>query len=240
MIACAWCRSEQLRAHGAIYCSRKCRQSAFRLRRRVAQDLGDADPGRFAYADPPYPGLAKRYYQGEPSFAGEVNHAELVASLESQNYTGWALSTSARALRDVLPLCPAGARVCAWVKPIGAAPATFGLHNTWEPLIVVGGRQRRPGKRDWLSAQPARHGGSLPGRKPIAFAAWLFQCLGMVSGDLLDDIFPGTGVIGRAWDLLSSAAGAGRRPSLLQHDDTSAAVSRPDPGDSAAVAGVLL
>lgn len=102
MIVCGWCRSEQLRAHGAIYCSRKCRQSAFRLRRRVGQDLGDAKPG------------------------------------------------------------------------------------------------------------------------------------------VLDDVFPGTGVIGRAWDSLSSAAGAGRRLSPLQHDDATAGVSPVHDGDSAAVAGVLL
>lgn len=38
------------------------------------------------------------------------------------------------------------------------------------------------------------------GRKPIAFAAWLFGLLGAVPGDELADLFPGTGVIGRAWE----------------------------------------
>lgn len=159
---------------------------------------------RFAYADPPYPGLAARYYRNEPTYGGEVDHAALIASLEASGYDGWALSTSARALRDVLPLCPEGARVCAWVKPIGASSRTRGLHNTWEPLIVVRGRKLQPGVRDWLCAQPARWGGSLPGRKPIAFCAWLFDCLGMLPGDTLDDLFPGTGVVGRAWAAVSS------------------------------------
>lgn len=207
MNVCDWCRC-QLPATAKPrqrFCSQRCRQFAFRLRLRVAQDLSDAEPARFAYADPPYPGLAKKYYSKEASFGGEVDHGALIASLTSASYAGWALSTSAAGLVHVLPLCPPGARVCAWVKPIGANPRTIGLHNCWEPLIVVGGRQRRPGKRDWLSAMPARKGGKLMGRKPIAFAAFLFQALGMVPGDTLDDLFPGTGVIGRAWQEVSAS-----------------------------------
>lgn len=161
----------------------------------------------FCYADPPYPGTARRYYGDRPEYAGEVDHAGLIASLAAGNYDGWALSTSARALRDVLPLCPLGARVCAWVKPIGVSSLTYGVHNTWEALIVVGGRKRRPGVRDWLRAQPARYGGDLMGRKPLAFCAWLFDVLGMVPGDRLLDLFPGTGVVARAWHEISA-----RRP----------------------------
>lgn len=181
------------------FCSRRCRQFAFRLRRRRATDVANEQPMRFAYADPPYPGCARKYYGREETYAGEVDHAALIAQLEAGDYDGWALSTSAKALRDVLPLCPPEERVCPWVKPIGAAPLTYGPHNTWEPLIVVRGRKLRPGFRDWLSAHPARSGGTLPGRKPIAFAAFLFQQLGMLPGDELIDLFPGTGMIARAW-----------------------------------------
>ncbi len=156
-----------------------------------------------AYADPPYIGTAAKYYSAEDSYAGEVDHAELVASLRAAEYDGWALSCSSRSLRQLLPLCPEGARACAWVKPIGVPPATNGLHSTWEALIVVGGRRRPPGVRDWLRVQPARGEGTLPGRKPIAFCAWLFDCLGMVPGDILVDLFPGTGIVGRAWREMS-------------------------------------
>lgn len=155
-----------------------------------------------AYADPPYPGKAAEFYSDQPSYAGEVDHAALVASLIDR-YDGWALSTGAYALREVLPLCPADVRVCAWVKPIGVAGSTFGLHNAWEPLIVMPGRRLRPGKRDWLSAQPARGGGDLIGRKPLAFCAFLFDALGMLPGDSLDDLFPGTGIVSRAWEEVS-------------------------------------
>ena len=153
---------------------------------------------RLAYADPPYPGLARRYYGREPTYAGEVDHAALIASLKA-SYDGWALSTSARALRDLLPLCPPEARVCAWVKPGGVPPGTRGLHNTWEPVIVVPARRERPGVRDSLVCHPARGGGSLPGRKPIAFVRWVVQLLGARRGDTLDDLYPGTGVVGRVW-----------------------------------------
>lgn len=156
-----------------------------------------------AYADPPYPGMSAKYYRDEPTYAGEVDHPALIASLRT-SYDGWALSTSSKALRDVLPMCPPGARVCAWVKPIGVPPATFGPHSVWEPLIVVPGRLLRPGVGDALRAQPARFGGTLPGRKPLAFVAWLFDLLGLLPGDTLDDLFPGTGIVGRAWAELSS------------------------------------
>lgn len=203
---CAWCRSALATTkRSARFCSRRCRQSAFRIRRRhQVVSLVDRKL-RYGYADPPYPGFAKSLYGDQPTYAGEVDHVKLIASL-LQEYDGWALSTGAYALREILPLCPPGVRVCAWVKPIGVSSRTRGLHNAWEPLIVMPGRRLTPGKRDWLSAQPARGGGNLPGRKPIAFCAFLFDALGMLPGDTLDDLFPGTGIVSRAWEEVSRAA----------------------------------
>lgn len=207
MTHCNWCRQELPATDArARFCNQRCRQAAWRARRLASLEASDDAPARFGYADPPYPGLARKYYGDQPTYGGEVDHRALIARLEAGGYLGWALSTSERALRHVLPLCPEGARVCAWVKPIGSRPKTRGIHGTWEPLIVVGGRQRRPGKRNWLSAQPARFGGDLPGRKPLAFVTWMFGLLGMQSGDELDDLFPGTGVVGRAWAAVSSGA----------------------------------
>ena len=37
------------------------------------------------------------------------------------------------------------------------------------------------------------------GRKPLAFCRWLFDLLGMKAGDSLIDLFPGTGIVSRAW-----------------------------------------
>jgi len=210
---CDWCRSGiPATRNGQRFCSRKCRQSAWRVRRRSSTNDVTASPGAFIYADPPYPGTAAKYYRNEPTFAGEVDFASLLQQLRDAHASGavlgFALSTSARSLRDVLPLCPPEARVCPWVKPHTPSPRTYGLHNTWEPLIVVPGRQRRPGKRDWLLAAVARGGGTLPGRKPLAFCAWLFELLGMLPGDRLIDLYPGTGIVDRAWTELSRGAGA--------------------------------
>jgi hypothetical protein len=251
---CAWCRSVMTTtvARRRRFCSRKCRQSAFRLRRRSCKDDGaTASPGAFHYADPPYPGTSSKYYRDEPSFAGEVDYPALILSLTTSRdkgeCLGWALSTSARSLRALLPLCPPEARVCAWVKPIGVSSRTYGLHNTWEPLIVVVGRHRRPGKRDWLRAMPARMEGTLPGRKPIAFCAWLFDLLGMLPGDTLVDLYPGTGIVARAWaerSTMSLAPGgdvvqADRRLSLTPASATSSTPGQRLSSGSGAPAGVV-
>lgn len=216
---CEWCRRLELPVTpGARFCGQRCRQAAWRLRRLSSVAAVSDRPMRFAYADPPYPGTARKYYGGEATFAGEVDHGELVASLLQAGYDGWALSTSAKALRDVLPLCPPGARVAAWSKPHPPSPRTFGPHNCWEPVIVVGGRRRPPGVSDALVALPARGGGKLPGRKPVKFCAWLFALLGMQPGDELADLFPGSGIVGAAW------AELGRR-SAPAHDDVAASTS---------------
>jgi len=236
---CAWGCGAPALPRGR-FCSKRCRQAAFRLRSHSAVLLERKaayerpTPMVFAYADPPYPGTAARWYGREDSYAGEVDHRALVSSLveasgdraiahlqtdlarrirawtDGRSLSGWALSTSARALRDVLPLCPVEARVCAWVKPHEVPPASRGLHNVWEVLIVSGGRREAPGKPDGLVALPARGEGELPGRKPRRFITWLFAALGMrPEVDTLIDLFPGTGIVGRSWEELRRAAAHG-------------------------------
>lgn len=141
MRSCAWCRGPIPAGarRDAVCCSKRCRQARHRFRSGVgvAQDVGD-DTLRLAYADPPYPGLSRRYYGKHPDFAGEVDHKRLIEQLDG--YDGWALSTSARALQDVLALCPPGTRVAAWVR--GERPTrSAGPLNAWEPVIYFGGRR---------------------------------------------------------------------------------------------------
>jgi hypothetical protein len=179
------------------WCSKKCRQTAFRSRQlAVVEDLGDT-PMRLRYADPPYPGMSRKYYGDQPSYAGEVDHAALLSRMEG--FDGWALSTSAKTLKYVLSLCPPDVRIAAWGKPHGVSSKTRGAHNAWEPIIYKPARLRQPGFPDFLTALPARGGGTLPGRKPLAFCAFLFRLLGASPVDELDDVFPGTGIVGRAF-----------------------------------------
>lgn len=205
---CAWCRGQipATARRDALCCSVRCRQARHRFTRTVGR-AGAVAPGRalrLAYADPPYPGNA-RLYRDHPDYGGEVDHAALIARLTG--YDGWALSTSATALPAVLALCPPGVRVAAWHR--GERPThSYGPLNAWEPVIYHGGR---PG--DASGTATARrvdslvHGvapmTTLPGRvigtKPAAFCRWVFDLLGAAPGDTLDDLFPGSGAVTRAW-----------------------------------------
>lgn len=162
---------------------------------------------RFAVADPPYPGLA-RYYKGQPTFAGEVDHAELVERVVREYPDGWALSTSARALRAVLPLCPTDARVAVWVKG-SRAGVSHRARSAYEPVILWRGRERRLEVAEalddvltWGGRQPS-HPGALIGMKSAPFCEWVFRMLGAMRGDQLADLFPGSGAVARAWRIYS-------------------------------------
>lgn len=153
-----------------------------------------------AYADPPYPGQAKKHYG---QFGGsEVDHRLLVARLELEYPDGWALSTSSTALRDVLALCPADARVMAWVKPFASFKPGVNPAYAWEPVIVRGGRpygREAVTVRDWVAANITMQTG-MPGAKPEAFCFWLFAALNLHPGDEFDDLYPGSGAVARAWE----------------------------------------
>jgi hypothetical protein len=158
-----------------------------------------------AYADPPYPGQAARHYGDHPDYAGEVDHAELVARLELEYPDGWALSTSSPALRDVLPLCPTDVRVMAWVKPFAAFKRNVRVAYAWEPVIVKVA-ERLPGAiptRDYV-AEPITLRRGLVGAKPDAFCRWLFAAMGLRPDDVLHDLFPGSGAVARAWEAWSA------------------------------------
>ncbi len=232
---------DRVRPDVSRYCSRLCRQQAFRARRAAQLRESDAQCKRIGYADPPYPGRAWMY-KGHPDYAGEVDHAALIASLRS-SYDGWALSTSADSLQDLLPLCPKGVHVAAWHKPLAAQATTRGMHNVWEPVIVWPARELRPGIADALRALPARGGGHLIGRKPLKFCGWLFGLLGALPGDDFVDLFPGSGIVGRAWSAYVSplqerhvSVGAGEHVSRAAAGDASARAtddaSRPGANDA--------
>lgn len=156
---------------------------------------------RFAYADPPYPGNARKLYRNE-AVCKEVNHAVLIATLEAE-YDGWALSTGSVNLKEVLPLCPASVRVGAWVKPMvfyrpGVNPA-YG----WEPVIFKPlprkVHREKPTVRDWVSCNTTRQTG-LAGTKPQAFSDWLFDIMRSEPEDEFYDLFPGSGAVMQAWE----------------------------------------
>lgn len=157
---------------------------------------------RLAYADPPYPGQGSRYAPGT-----EVDHAALIARLQSGEFDGWALSTSAAALLEVWNLCPE-ARCAAWLKT-WATNGWSRVRWSWEPVLFVTDRKGlKPGESsrvwDGLVCAPATAAGSWQevagkggGSKPYDFVRWMLQLLDYQDGDELVDLFPGSGAVNR-------------------------------------------
>jgi hypothetical protein len=59
------------------------------------------------------------------------------------------------------------------------------------------------------------------GMKPPQFSVWMFDLLGAGPGDVLDDLYPGSGAVGLAWDRYTSRGSLDAR-----------ATCRPGPGAS--------
>jgi hypothetical protein len=146
----------------------------------------------------------------------EVDHADLIARLEEGWPDGWALSTSARALRDVLPMCPASTRVCVWRRRTRGKTSRRAL-NAWEALLVVGGRERADRGLDVLDYRGRydSYPGALEGMKPPEFTVWMFNLLGAQTGDHLADLYPGSGAVSRAWAYLTALEGDVERDASL-------------------------
>ena len=157
-----------------------------------------------AYADPPYIGQAKRHYSHDPRCA-EVDHRELISRLCAE-YDAWALSLSSSSLKEILAHCPESVRVAAWVKPFASFKPNVNPAYCWEPVIFHGARTGRSREqktvRDFIECNITLRKG-LSGAKPRGFCFWIFDLLGLTQDDLLDDLFPGTGIVGQCWNEFS-------------------------------------
>lgn len=156
---------------------------------------------KLAYADPPYLGCARRY-RDHPE-ARRWDHAESHGQLMNQldaEYDGWALSASARSLQELLNSAPINVRVAAWTKPFAAYKKHVRIAYTWEPVIFRPARPNNddiaPKTRDSLSVPMTTMRGVV-GAKPPIFCRWVLDLLGYINGDVVDDLFPGTGVMSR-------------------------------------------
>ncbi len=158
---------------------------------------------RIAYADPPYPGLA-HLYKDHPDFAGEVDHAALIISME-RDFDGWILHTSSVAIPIIAPLVPKTARWGAWVKSFAAFKKGVRPAYAWEPVIFKPCRRMAESytgafiQRDWISASMTMRRG-FTGAKPEAVSHWAFEIVGAERGDDMIDLYPGSGAVGRSWE----------------------------------------
>lgn len=161
------------------------------------------DRARIGYADPPYIGCA-HLYRGHPDYGGEVDHARLIDRLE-RDYDGWILHAAAtpESMAILTPLvADLGARWMAWVKGFAAFKRNVPVAYAWEPVIVKPARKPVVSKRlilrDWIEQSITLRRG-LIGAKPEAVCHWAFEMVGARPEDELDDLFPGTGAVTRAW-----------------------------------------
>ena len=156
---------------------------------------------RIAYADPPYPGMAK-LYEDHQDYAGEVDHANLLLELDTQ-FDGFILHTASTTLREVLPNVPRSARIMSWVKGFAAFKRNVSVAYAWEPVIVKAARKpvvsKRTIMRDWIE-RPITLRRGLTGAKPEKVCHWAFEMVGARPDDELVDMFPGTGAVTRAWE----------------------------------------
>lgn len=167
---------------------------------------------RFAYADPPYLTCGARYY-GYPEWDDPATHLALVGRLVSDYPDGWALSCRSVDLRWLLPACPPDVLVGAWTKPFaGSARKGVRIYRVWEPVIYRTVRRNTSEgvrARDALVVNPTRMLGFI-GAKPAAFNRWVADLVGYVDGDTLDDLYPGTGGMGRELEQLMLLTGDGQ------------------------------
>ena len=164
---------------------------------------------KFAYADPPYIGQAKRHYSHDPLCA-EVDHAELIERLCREFPDGWALSASSSSLNQIIPILPKGFRIAVWCKSFCAFKRNVRPCYAWEPIIFYGGRNPMNGHRAMI---PERNGKQLTpkdfivepitlkkglvGAKPEKVCRWILDLLNAQAGDEVVDLYPGTGIMGR-------------------------------------------
>lgn len=206
---CTWCdrRIRETARVDASYCSVRCRQAAHRAKVRRSELDAVLLPARLAYADPPYVGLARRYYGDQPSFAGEVDHSELVSRLA--RYDGFALSCSSASIPAIAALLVAAdveSRLAIWHRRPAPHPTT-GLITAYEGVFVRSARRVARGSdgplTDVLTGVGGGRRSTLPGSvigmKPPAFLLWIFGLMGARPGDTLDDLYPGSGMVARTW-----------------------------------------
>jgi hypothetical protein len=180
---------------------------------------------KFAFADPPYLGRAEYYRAHHPDamiWNDPETHRRLIARLQDEYADGWVLCLSEQSLRTILPMCPRSTRVAAWISERARyAGKVIPIRRHFEPVIFFGGRTGPNRGADFIiTAQepmPAgssryvmdksaiRNGDTFVGRKPAAFCRWVLTLMGYEPGDMVDDLFPGTGAMSAVLDGLASS-----------------------------------
>ena len=184
---------------------------------------------KLAIADPPYLGRAALWYGGKGrskqgtagraagrgDLAAEyhpdahewddpMRHIALMVTMDDE-YDGWAMAASGKTLSPIIGVADKlGARLAIW-HVTNAIPDGNRVSMRWEAVIL-----RQPDARrahgtghaigDVLSAPHPMSG--FVGAKPEVWTRWVLDMLGYQPGDEVDDLFPGSGAVQRAMEVL--------------------------------------
>ena len=181
---------------------------------------------KFCIADPPYLGRAVRWYGaggcGNGKGLGQADnhpeaylwdkpetHHKLVKHLNN-NYDGWAIALSVHSLSTYLELIETdsrnGIRVCVWHKP-NAVTSGSRITNIWEPVIIKVPRERKGWQseaariKDVLTVSAPRN--NFIGSKPPEWTRWVLDLMGYKEGDVIEDMFGGSGAVQKAINQLT-------------------------------------
>lgn len=169
---------------------------------------------RVAYADPPYLGMCKAYdhFHGDDDRCWDdpETHRRLVERL-SDEYDSWALHLSSPSLRNILPMCPADARVLSWCKSFASFKPGVHPAYAWEPVIIRGSvsRGRHATTYADYTVVPIVTQRGFFGAKPAAMVWWVLGCLNVKPEDEVVDLFPGSGAVTRAIAAWQTQTGLG-------------------------------
>ena len=193
---------------------------------------------KLGIADPPYPGKAYHYI-GHPDYGGEVDHEELIIRLEylydgwalatSKEGLKTVLAITARHVERPVD-------IGIWVRGSRGSKSVW-PQSCWEAVVYAGGRQvadpscapggdvsrgpgldasraaRRDGYRrdvlEYVSRPRLTDPKRVIGAKPAAWCRWVFDLLGACAGDSMDDLYPGSGGVTRAWELFTGVGPRG-------------------------------
>lgn len=162
---------------------------------------------KLGYADPPYLGCGTLYashHADALAWDDPATHARLVEQLQDE-FDGWVLHGSATPASIALYgslVEKTGARWCSWVKQFAAFKRNVPVAYAWEPVIIKAVRKpvvsKRLVMRDWIMCPITMRRG-LTGAKPEPVVHWALELAAMRPDDELDDLFPGTGAVTKAW-----------------------------------------
>jgi hypothetical protein len=181
---------------------------------------------KLAIADPPYLGRAHRWYgiggrakgrgKGRADEHPEAylwdkpeTHINLALQLV-ENYDGFAIACTSHSLSTYLSVIPThsenGIRILSWIKP-ASLPSGSRITQSWEPVIVKVPKERKgrgKGKQmvDYLVCAAPRNG--FAGSKPVAWTNWVLDAMGYKDGDIVEDLFAGSGAVAAAINLRHS------------------------------------